>query len=166
MRVLGVDPGSALMGYGVVEAQGSRLRAVEYGSITTESGLPMEQRLLHLHRRIAALVAEFAPDLVAVEELFFGRNVTTALTVGQARGVVLLAAAEAGLQVAEYTPMQVKLAVAGWGRADKAQVQHMVKTLLGLPAPPRPDDVADALAVALTCAQSWPLQQRLGRLTE
>lgn len=161
MRVLGIDPGTALMGSGVVIAEGSRLRAVAYGALETPAGMPVAERLRVLYRAVRDLIATHRPDVLAVEELFFGRNVTTAIHVGQARGVVLLAAAETGLAVAEYTPAQVKQAVCGYGRADKTQVQKMVKTLLNLPAPPRPDDVADALAVAICCAFARPLAERL-----
>lgn len=163
MRVLGIDPGTALMGYGVVEARGSRLQAIAYGPLTTAAGVPMHERLLSLHQQVTSLIIAHSPDILAVEELFFGRNVTTAITVGQARGVALLAGAQANLPVAEYTPAQVKQTVVGWGRADKNQVQDMVRKLLHLPAPPRPDDVADALAVAITCAFSRPLEEKLGR---
>lgn len=165
MRVIGIDPGTALMGYGVIEGAHGRHRAVAYGKLETPAGLPAPRRLLHLYEGVQGLIRAHGPDVLAVEELFFGRNVTTAICVGQARGVVLLAAAQAGLPVAEYTPMQVKLAVTGWGRADKAQVQQMVRVRLNLREVPRPDDVADALAVALTCVDAWPLEERIGRLT-
>lgn len=151
------------MGYGVVDSGGSRPRALAHGEIVTHPGQPADRRLLHLHRELSRLLQEWHPDLVAVEELFFGRNVTTALTVGQARGVALLAAAQAGIPVAEYTPMQVKQAVTGWGRAAKEQVQAMVRALLGLADAPRPDDAADALAVALCAAQSWRFEEAVRR---
>jgi len=154
----------ALLGYGVVEGDGSRHRALAYGALTTPAQMPLPERLLRLHQGVRELIEGHRPEVIAVEELFFGRNVTTAFTVGQARGVVLLAAAQAGIPVAEYTPMQVKQAVTGWGRADKAQVQQMVARLLGLGEVPRPDDVADALAVALTCLCSLPFSQRLEAL--
>ncbi len=165
IRVLGIDPGTALMGYGVAEGEHGRHRAVEYGKLETPAGMPAQERLLRLYEGVLNLIHSHRPDVVAVEELFFGRNVTTAIHVGQARGVVLLAVAQAGLALAEYTPMQVKQAVTGWGRADKAQVQQMVKVLLNLREVPRPDDVADALAVALTCLQSRPLEERIGGLS-
>ncbi|MCG0238500.1 MAG: crossover junction endodeoxyribonuclease RuvC [Firmicutes bacterium] len=154
----------ALLGYGVVEGDGSRHRALAYGALSTPARMPLPERLLRLHQGVRELIEGHRPDVVAVEELFFGRNVTTAFTVGQARGVVLLAAAQAGIPLAEYTPMQVKQAVTGWGRADKAQVQQMVARLLGLGQVPKPDDVADALAVALTCLCSHPFSQRLEAL--
>lgn len=145
----------------MVESGSRGPRALAFGSIETPAGGPPQLRLLALHTELSGLLRDWKPDLVAVEELFFGRNVTTALSVGQARGVALLAAAQSGIPVAEYTPMQVKQAVSGWGRAAKGQVQSMVRTLLGLGEQPRPDDVADALAVALCALQSWRLEQRI-----
>lgn len=163
MRVLGIDPGTALMGYAVLAAASPRPAALAYGHLATPAGMPVADRLLHLYNGVRDLIARWRPDLLAVEELFFGRNVTTAIHVGQARGVVLLAAAQAGVPVAEFTPAQVKQAVAGWGRADKGQVQRMVQLQLGLAEPPRPDDVADAVAVALTGLVAQPLAARLAR---
>lgn len=162
MRILGIDPGTALMGYGIVESSGSRDQAVAYGALTTPAEMAAEKRLQLLYRGVVDLMLEFRPEVLAVEELFFGRNVTTAIHVGQARGVVLLAAADNGIPVAEFTPMQVKMAVTGYGRAEKKQVQAMVKTLLHLPEVPKPDDVADALAVALAAASGLNLARRLG----
>lgn len=164
MRIIGVDPGIALMGYGIIEGEAGRQRLVEHGALSTAADLAPEVRLQALYRGLGQLLQTYRPAAVAVENLYFGRNVTTAITVGQARGVVLLAAAEAGLPVREYTPMQVKQAVVGYGKADKQQVQHMVRALLNLSSTPRPDDVADALAVALCCLQSWAMEQRLGGL--
>lgn len=161
MRMLGIDPGTALMGYGVVEQTGSRMRAVAYGALVTTPDMSPERRLQRLYHGLLELVVTYHPEAIAVEELFFGRNVTTAIHVGQARGLVLLTAAEKNLPLAEYTPMQVKMAVAGWGKADKMQVQHMVRTLLGLKEVPKPDDVADALAVAICALSGWGLDQRL-----
>ncbi|MGC8839482.1 MAG: crossover junction endodeoxyribonuclease RuvC [Anaerolineae bacterium] len=149
MRVLGVDPGTARVGYGVVEGEGSSLRAVTYGLVTTSTGTGLPERLQEIYQALRGLLAETAPEALAAEELFFSRNARTALAVGQARGVVLLAAAHAGVPVFEYTPLQVKQAVAGYGKASKEQVQEMVRVLLGLPEAPKPDDVADALAVAI-----------------
>ena len=146
---LGIDPGTAIMGYGLVVSDGRSLQAVDFGALTTPSGLPPEERLRRLHERLCAIIAGHRPDAVAVEELFFNANTRTAMAVGQARGVALLAAAQAGLRVHEYTPLQVKGAVAGYGRAGKEQVQLMAATLLALRAVPRPDDAADALAVAI-----------------
>lgn len=166
MRILGIDPGTARMGYGIVEdAGGSRDRAVAYGCLETPPDMLPEKRLQHLYRSVVELILEYKPDALAVEELFFGRNVTTAIHVGQARGIVLLAAADNGIPVREFTPAQVKMAVTGWGRAEKAQVQQMVRTLLGLREVPAPDDVADALAVAIAALHSSSLTARLGGLT-
>ena len=153
MIALGIDPGTARMGYGVVVA-GSELRAVEYGVVETRPDRPMPERLVILFDRLGELLEAHRPDVVAVEQLFFARNVTTAIAVGQARGVVLLAAARAGVPVVEYAPTEVKQAVVGFGRADKEQMQEMVRILLGLEHPPDPDDAADALAVALCHLQS------------
>jgi crossover junction endodeoxyribonuclease RuvC len=151
MLVVGIDPGTATTGYGFVsENDQGELIAIDYGVIQTSAGLPMEQRLLHLYQDLKSLLLLHRPDQCAVEKLFFSRNVTTAIAVGQGRGVVLLALAEAGLSVAEYTPLQVKDAVIGYGRADKRQIQEMMKAMLGLADIPRPDDAADALAIAIT----------------
>ncbi|HYF95079.1 MAG TPA: crossover junction endodeoxyribonuclease RuvC [Symbiobacteriaceae bacterium] len=162
MRVLGIDPGTALMGFGIVESAGSKERAVAYGALTTPADMLPEKRLQTLYRGVVDLMLTYKPEALAVEELFFGRNVTTAIHVGQARGVVLLAAADSGIPVREFTPMQVKMAVTGYGRADKAQVQAMVKMLLGLQETPKPDDVADALAVAIAALHGSNLAERLG----
>lgn len=160
--VLGIDPGTALCGYGLVkEEKSGRFEAVEWGCLRTESDLPISRRLETIYDGLKAVVDRHRPDVVAVEELFFSRNVTSAMAVGQARGAVLLLAAKAGLPVAEYPPHQVKQAVTGYGRADKPQVQSMVKVILGLKEIPKPDDTADALAVAICCLQSWTLECRL-----
>lgn len=150
------------MGFGIVESAGSKERAVTYGALSTPAGMLPEKRLQALYRGVVDLMLEYKPEVLAVEELFFGRNVTTAIHVGQARGVVLLAAADNGIPVREFTPMQVKMAVTGYGRADKAQVQSMVKMLLGLTETPKPDDVADALAVAIAALHGSNLAERLG----
>jgi crossover junction endodeoxyribonuclease RuvC len=149
VRTFGIDPGSERTGYGCVETAGSRHRVVLYGAITTPTGASFPEKLLVIHQRLAGLIAECQPDCVAVENLFYAVNARTALKLGHARGVALLAAVEAGLPVIEYTPAEIKRAVVGYGRAEKQQVQHMVKLLLGLPAPPSPHDAADALAVAI-----------------
>lgn len=148
--VLGIDPGTATTGYGLVrDREDGSLESVEYGIIQTPAGLPDHQRLLMLYGRLKQILLLHHPASCGVEKLFFQRNVSTAITVGQARGVVLLAIAEAGLDAFEYTPNEVKQAAAGYGSADKKQVQEMVRVLLGLPEIPRPDDAADALAVAI-----------------
>lgn len=149
MLILGIDPGTALAGYGFVEQVGSRLRLVEAGAIRTPADWPAQQRLLCLHDELARLVALHKPEGMAVEKLFFNRNVRTAMAVGEARGAILLVAARFALPLAEYTPPAVKLAVTGVGSADKQQVATMVCRLLGLSRPPTPDDVTDALAVAI-----------------
>lgn len=152
MIVLGVDPGTAMTGYGVVERTGSKLRLIEYGCLETVPADPLPQRLLQIHEALSRLVATHKPDLVGVERLFFNKNVMTAFAVGQARGVVLLLAAQHGLPVLEYGPHEVKVAVTGYGKAPKEQVQRMVQALLGMTVLPRPDDAADALAVAICSA--------------
>jgi len=152
MRVLGIDPGTATTGFGVIDVSGQRVKFVQAGVITTLSTEEMPKRLVTIHQELTQLIAEFRPEQAAVELLYFATNVTTAMTVGQARGVVLLAIAQAGLPVHEYTPLQVKQGVTGYGQAKKPQVQEMVKTLLGLKSIPKPDDAADALAIALTHA--------------
>ncbi|MHB0869642.1 MAG: crossover junction endodeoxyribonuclease RuvC [Chloroflexota bacterium] len=152
--VLGVDPGTAILGYGVVAMQGEALEAVDYGVLTTSASLPLTSRLLLLFEGLTEIIERVSPTEVAVEQLFFSRNVQSAFAVGQARGVALLAAARQGLGVAEYTPQQVKQAVAGYGRATKSQVQSMVQVMLALKEIPQPDDAADALAIAI-CHARW-----------
>jgi len=148
--VLGIDPGTATTGYGLVrDREDGSLEMIAFGTIQTPAGMPAHQRLLQLFHQLNELILLHRPDACAVEKLFFQSNVKTALAVGQARGVVMLAIAEAGLAVQEYTPNEVKQAVAGYGSADKKQVQEMVRALLGLSDIPRPDDAADALAVAI-----------------
>lgn len=148
MMTLGIDPGTAILGYGLVVGEDEPV-AVAYGVLRTASDQPMPARLATLYDGVSALIAQYHPDVLAIEQLLFGRNVTTALAVGQARGVVLLAAAQAGMPVAEYKPAQVKEAVVGYGKASKAQMQELVRLLLGLAETPQPDDAADALAVAI-----------------
>lgn len=150
--VIGIDPGTATMGWGAVRRIGAKVRYLQHGAITTPPHWPMPRRLGRLFDGVEALMLGYRPSVVAVEELFFGKNVTSGITVGQARGVVLLAAHRAGVPLYEYKPSQVKQAVTSSGRADKRQVQEMVKTLLGLPEIPKPDDAADGLAIAMTHA--------------
>ena len=152
MIVLGIDPGTASLGYGVVERTGGRLREVDHGCLTTTPDRPLPARLLAIHACVAELIETHRPAMVAVERLFFSRNAQTALGVGHARGVVLLAAAQAGLPVREATPSEVKTAVSGNGVAEKGQVGRMVALILGLAAVPTPDDAADALAIAIWAA--------------
>ena len=149
MVFLGIDPGTAITGYGLIREEGSSLRAVAYGAITTPPDLALPQRLVLLHRALDDLIRLHRPASAAVEQIFFSRNARTALAVGHARGVVLMTLAQAGLPVAEYTPLEVKQAVTGYGRADKRQIQEMVRVLIGLPQIPKPDDAADALAIAI-----------------
>ncbi len=162
MLTLGIDPGTATTGYGLVYAQGDVRRAVTYGALTTPADAPLARRLQLLYADICRLIETHRPDQAAVEQLFFSRNVTTALAVGHARGVVLLALAEANVPVFEYTPAEVKQAIVGYGRARKEQMQEMVRVLLQLDARPTPDDAADALAVALCHADT----ERVRRLLE
>ncbi len=163
MLVVGVDPGTATTGYALVREDDEReARLVRYGVFETRAGEPMPRRLQSLHRDLSTLIGETLPDAMAVEELFFSRNVTTALSVGQARGVVLLAAAQAGLPVYEYKPAEVKQALVGYGGASKAQIQEMVRMMLGLAEVPRPDDAADAIAVAICHLHSQRLKQLIG----
>ncbi len=162
MIVLGIDPGTARLGYGVVAREGSALSMVGYGCLETTNDRPLEQRLLIIHAGLTELVLEHRPEAVGVERLFFNKNVQTAFAVGQARGVVLLVAAQFGLPVLEYGPHEVKLAVTGYGRAPKEQVQRMVQLVLSMAELPRPDDAADALAVAVCTAHAITPAQLAG----
>ncbi|MGE5391932.1 MAG: crossover junction endodeoxyribonuclease RuvC [Deltaproteobacteria bacterium] len=155
MRVLGIDPGTATTGFGIVEKRDGRLIKLDYGTINTPAGMDMPLRLVKINGELNRLLREFQPDAVAVEEIFHHKNAKTVVTVAQARGVVLLAASLAELPVAEYTPLQVKQAVVGYGQAEKRQVQMMVQRLLALDETPRPDDAADALAVAICHLHSY-----------
>ena len=163
MRVLGIDPGTANTGYGVVRSGSGRLEALAAGVIETSSRIPLERRLADIHARVTELIAEHEPDAVAVEDLFFGTNARSAFAVGQARGVVLLAAGQHGLPCAAYTPQQVKGAVCGSGRAGKEQVARMVSALLRLADVPKADHTSDALAVAVCHLNRAPLQARLAK---
>ena len=149
MRILGVDPGSETTGYGLIESDGSELRLITFGAIRTPARSPFHERLLRIHSGLSELLAREAADVLAVEGIFYAANVQSALKLGHARGIVLLAAAQRGLPVYEYSPLEVKRGIAGYGRAEKAQVQGMVQFLLHLPEPPAPDDAADALALAI-----------------
>ncbi|MEX1336322.1 MAG: crossover junction endodeoxyribonuclease RuvC [Candidatus Limnocylindrales bacterium] len=154
MIVLGIDPGTARLGYGLVERQGSTLTMLDYGCLETINDRPLEQRLLLIHEGIDELIRSHRPEAMGVERLFFNKNVQTAMAVGQARGVVLLTAAQHGLPVLEYGPHEVKLAVTGYGKAPKDQVQRMVQLVLSMSQVPKPDDAADALAVAVCAAHA------------
>lgn len=153
MIILGIDPGIAIMGYGVIESDGNRHRLIQYGALTTAAHTPTPSRLRAIFTGVNQLMDMFMPDDVAFEELFFARNVTTALMVGAARGAAIISAAEYTESLYEYTPMQIKQAVTGYGKADKKQIQQMVKLLLGMKEIPKPDDAADAIACAITHCQ-------------
>jgi crossover junction endodeoxyribonuclease RuvC len=167
MLVIGIDPGTATTGYGLIRetAQGA-FEVVDFGVITTPAGMPLEKRLLILYRRLKEILLLHRPESGAVEKLFFQNNVTTAIAVGQARGVAMLALAESEISVGEYTPMEVKQAVAGYGGADKNQVQQMTKMILNLESIPKPDDAADALAVALCHIQTDHFRKMTGQGTK
>lgn len=154
MRILGIDPGVAIVGFGLIESDRGTLRMLQYGAITTPVGLPLAARLAQIDRDIEELIGTFRPDEISVEELFFSKNITTGIAVAHARGVILCAAEKKKIPIYEYTPMQVKQAVAGYGLADKKQVMDMTRRLLKLKSVPRPDDAADALAIALCHARS------------
>jgi crossover junction endodeoxyribonuclease RuvC len=149
MRILGIDPGYAILGYGIIDMKGNHFSVCSYGAVTTEASMAMPDRLKHLYHQITNIIQEYEPDVVSIEELFFNTNSKTALLVGQARGVVILACANAGLEIREYTPLQIKQGLVGYGRAEKKQIQVMVKTILKLSEVPKPDDTADALAAAI-----------------
>jgi len=162
MLVLGIDPGTALTGYGLVRQQSDgALEMVDYGVVSTPSRLPMSERLRILHQELTGVIHLHQPDVGAVEKLFYQRNVSTALSVGQGRGVAILALAQSDIEVDEYTPGEVKQAVCGYGGADKIQVQRMVSSLLGMQDLPEPDDAADALAVAICCLHTQQTRRRL-----
>ena len=149
MIILGIDPGLAIVGWGVVDYQRGRFRTLGYGSINTPAGTRTEERLALIYKQLNAIIDHFHPEEMAVEELFFNTNITTGIRVAEARGIILLCGEQKGLRISEYTPLQVKQAVVGYGRAEKKQVITMVTSLLGLPKPPKPDDTADALAIAV-----------------
>lgn len=154
MRILGIDPGIAIVGFGLIESNRGIVRMLQYGAVTTEAGLPLATRLVQIENDMTALIAQLKPDEIAVEELFFSKNITTGIAVAHGRGVILCTAERLGVPIFEYTPMQVKQAVAGYGLADKKQVMDMTKRLLKLKAVPKPDDAADALAIAICHARS------------
>ena len=154
MRILGIDPGVATIGFGMVEAERGRQRLLQYGVITTPAGIPLSSRLWQISQDMSSLLSQLKPDEAAVEELFFDKNITTGIAVAHGRGVILLELERAGVPVYEYTPMQVKQAVVGYGGADKRQVMLMTQRLLGMKQIPRPDDAADALAIAICHGRS------------
>lgn len=154
MRIMGIDPGYAIVGYGIVDYEANRFRVVDYGAVTTQAHTPFDLRLQTIYNGLSCLIEKYSPDAMSIEKLFFNTNTTTAIDVAQARGVIVLAAAQGGLDIAEYTPLQVKQSVVGYGRAEKKQVQEMTRLMLNLKAVPKPDDTADALALAICHAHS------------
>lgn len=161
MRILGIDPGIGRTGWGVVESTSMKYASRHFGCIETQANTPTPGRLLTLYDELCDIIKEYKPEAMAIEELFFNKNVTTALTVGQARGVIMLSAVQHNLPIAIYTPLEVKVAVTGYGRAEKSQVAHMVKTILHLEKIPKPDDTTDALAIALTHAFSAKMREKV-----
>ncbi len=166
MRIMGIDPGFAIMGYGLVDMVGNRFVPCVYGAITTDKDMEMPHRLKHIYCRLMEIIDEFRPDAVAIEELFFNKNAKTAISVGQARGVAILACANSGLDIYEYTPLQIKQGLIGYGRADKKQIQFMVKAILNLSEMPKQDDTADALAAAICHGHSVPYLKRTQKIIE
>lgn len=152
MRIIGIDPGTGLLGFGVIEANGAKTKLVDAGVIRTPAHTPLADRLGEIYDGLSEIIRETNPEIMAIEKLFFAQNVTTAMSVAHARGVAMLTAKQADLQIEEYTPLQIKQTMTGYGRADKKQMQEMVRLQLGLAEPPKPDDCADALAAALMCA--------------
>ena len=161
MRTIGIDPGIALVGFGIVDRHNGKLKPVQYGCIETPAHTDQSLRLQMIYDTLGQLIDRYKPEQMAVEKLFFNRNVTTAFAVGQARGVIMLTGVQKGLPVAEYTPLQVKQAIVGYGKAEKRQVQEMVRMYLNLREAPKPDDVADALAVAICHAHSSTLHDKI-----
>lgn len=164
MKILGIDPGYAILGYGIIEKTGNHFGPVHYGAITTPKEMPMDQRLETLYNELRELIEEFKPEVASIEQLYFNNNAKTAINVGQARGVAVLACVKGGIEIAEYTPLQIKQALVGYGRADKKQVQFMVKTMLNLAEVPKPDDTADALAAAICHGHSADTRNRLSKI--
>lgn len=164
MRILGIDPGYAILGYGIIEKTGNHFSPIHYGAITTTKDLPMDRRLEKLYDELREIIEEFRPEVASIEQLYFNNNAKTAINVGQARGVAVLACIKGGIEIAEYTPLQIKQALVGYGRADKKQVQFMVKTMLNLSQVPKPDDTADALAAAICHGHSADTRDRLKQI--
>lgn len=154
MRILGIDPGVAIVGFGLIESERGAVRMLQYGAVNTSAGLPLATRLVQIEQDLTQLIQQFKPDEIAIEELFFSKNITTGIAVAHGRGVILCTAEKLGAPIYEYTPMQVKQAVVGYGLAEKKQVMDMTRRLLHLNAVPRPDDAADALAIAICHARS------------
>ena len=162
MIIIGVDPGYAIVGIGVIEYKGNKFRTLEYNAITTPASMPTVERLKKIYTEMTSYLIKYSPDAIAIEELFFNSNQKTAINVAQARGVLLVCGANANIPIYEYTPLQVKQSVTGYGRAQKGQIQQMVKLMLGLNAIPKPDDAADALAIAICHAHSNKMNNILG----
>lgn len=152
MRIIGIDPGTGILGFGVIDAHGGKTKLVTAGVITTPAHTPLADRLEEIYLELTNIIAETKPEMMAIEQLFFAKNVTTAMSVAHARGVAMLTGKQGKLRIEEYTPMQIKLSLTGYGKADKKQVQEMVRVQLGLKDVPKPDDCADALAAAIMCA--------------
>jgi len=159
--ILGVDPGYAILGWGIIEYRASRHRLIDYGTVETDKDMPQPQRLKEIFNGLGEIIKTYRPDVCAVEELYFNSNQKTAIKVGEARGAAILACAQAGLPVYEYTPLQIKQALTGYGRADKHQIQEMVRQILGMERAPRPDDAADAVAAAICHANSSVYLERV-----
>ena len=164
MRILGIDPGYAILGWGVIDMKGNHFKVVDYGAVTTDSKMEMPDRLKVLYNSLMDIITEYEPDVASIEELFFNTNAKTAILVGQARGVAVLACANSGLDIEEYTPLQIKQGLVGYGRAEKKQVQLMVKTILNLQEIPKPDDTADALAAAVCHGHSANSRNRMKKI--
>ena len=154
MRILGIDPGYAILGWGVVDYEGNHFKVIAYDSIITDKDTPMPERLKSLYNGLSEIISKYRPEVASIEELYFNNNAKTAILVGEARGVAVLACADENIQINEYTPLQIKQALVGYGRAEKKQIQEMVKTILNLEKVPKPDDTADALAAAICHAHS------------
>lgn len=166
MRIIGIDPGYAILGYGVVDFNANKFTLVSYGVITTEANTEMPERLKTIYSELMEIIQEFEPDVASIEELFFNSNAKTAIKVGEARGAAILACANSGLPIYEYTPLQIKQALAGYGRAGKDQIQQIVKSVLGLKEIPRPDDAADGVAAAICHGNSSGYIDRVARAIE
>jgi len=164
MRIIGIDPGYAILGWGVIEYAASRYRLLDCGAVKTDKGTEWPERLKAVYAGLVVIIEQYRPEICAIEELFFNSNQKTAIKVGEARGAAVLACANAGLPVFEYTPLQVKQALTGYGRADKHQMQEMVRQILGLEQPPKPDDAADAVAIAICHANSSGYIERLKKV--
>lgn len=166
MRVIGIDPGTAIVGYGIVDYEGKKFKVVDYGCIYTDKELRQEKRLEIIYNELDEILKKYKPDSMAVEELFFFKNSKTVITVGQARGVILLCGRKNGVTISGYTPLQVKMGITGYGKADKQQVQKMVTMILGLDEIPKPDDAADALAIAVTHTHNLMAEVKLLKTEE